>query len=61
MQIATDVKCDEPIEVSEKQYTLAHNYYCGLIARRKHENKFFIKIWVMSYAKEIIKFLNTIK
>lgn len=53
------IKYDIPIEVTEKQYHALRNGLPGLIAPRQENGRFFIKVWFMSVAPMIEKFLNT--
>lgn len=46
-----EIKYDVPIEVTEKQYNILVRDCCGIIAHRKSDGKFYIKVWVMKYKK----------
>lgn len=55
------IKYDEPIEVSQDQYTFLIKEYSGVIAHREDEGKFYIKVWLMGYANKISKYLYETK
>ncbi len=47
-----------PVEVTEKQYKELTNKFSGIIASRKEDGKFYIKLWMMKYKfliEEILK------
>ena len=54
------IKYDEPFEVTEQQYNLLVYMFPGIIAHRKSEGKFFIKVWLTKYSEQIIRRLNFI-
>lgn len=58
--IITNIKYDEIIEVSQKQYQWVIRNYAGAIAHRIENDKYYIKLWVMSYKTDLIKDLNKI-
>jgi hypothetical protein len=48
------IEYDKPIEVTEKQYRYMIEEFKGIIAHRIDEqNKYWIKVWYMKYAKQI--------
>lgn len=49
---------DKPIEVTEKQYHYLMGNFGGIVAGRKENNKFFIKVWLMKYAPLIEDYLT---
>lgn len=53
-----EIKYDTPIEVSKEQYLLIINKFCGVVAHREHEGKYYIKVWVMGYANKIKEILK---
>lgn len=44
---------DTPIEVSQRAYALLMNDLSGVCAGRQHQGKFYVKIWIMEYKKEV--------
>lgn len=61
MMTLNDLRIDTPVEVSEKQYNHVMNVFSGLIAGRKDSKtgSYFIKLWTIKYAPEILKVLNS--
>lgn len=56
--IITDLKYDASVEVSKEQYLMAKVKYAGIIAHRKENGKYYIKLWFMQYKDKLIKDLN---
>jgi hypothetical protein len=56
----TDLKLDEPIEVTEAQYNLARAKLGGLVFHRKDEEtgKFYIKLAMSKYKDDVIEILG---
>ncbi len=52
------IKYNTPIEVTEKQYRTAMNELSGCIAGKIVDGKFFVKLWVMAYLKELKQILQ---
>jgi hypothetical protein len=53
-----EIIADKPIEVTEMQYRVLMNECAGIVAGRKAEGKFYIKVWMMKYAPGIKSFLE---
>ena len=51
------IQYDKPIQVSEDKYRFLMNKFCGIIAGRVDNGKFYIKVWLMKYAPIIEKYL----
>ncbi len=49
---------DKPFEVTEKQYNGLMNVFSGCVAGRTESGKFYIKVWLTRYSKEISQFLT---
>lgn len=49
---------DTPVEVTEKQYNLLMNKFSGIIAGRKEDGKYYIKLWMKKYKLVIEEFIN---
>ncbi len=52
------IQYDKQIEVTEKQYTTAMRELSGVVAGRMENGKFFIKLWIGSYSKELKRILK---
>jgi len=52
------IQYDTPVEVTEKQYRELTNKFSGIIAGRKEDGKFYIKLWMMKYKFLIEEILN---
>ena len=52
------IKYDRPIEVSAQQHAYLSRTYAGTIAHRTEGERYYIKVWIMRYAKDIKTFLN---
>ncbi len=46
-----NVKYDEIIEVSKKEYEFLMQKFSGLLAFRKTEHNFYVKVWQVTYFK----------
>jgi hypothetical protein len=50
------IQYNTPIEVNQKQYNICMSRHHGICAGRKDKNgKYFIKVLLMKYAKEVEK------
>lgn len=51
---------DSQIEVTQGQYKIltSTDQFKGIFAHREENGKFFIKIWLMKYAKCILKHIS---
>jgi len=47
------IEYDKPIEVTQTQYNLLRSRFAGVVAYRKANGKYYVKVWMMSYAKMI--------
>jgi hypothetical protein len=47
------IQYDTPIEVNQKQYGICMTKYHGICAGRKDGDKYYIKVLLMKYAKEV--------
>jgi hypothetical protein len=48
-----EIRFDKPIEVSAKQYSRIMTQLKGVCAGKVENGKYFIKIWLMSWSKEV--------
>ncbi len=55
---AIKVKYDTPIEVTEKQYKTSMNELSGVVAGKIEDGKFYLKLWIMTYSKELKQILS---
>lgn len=55
------IEYDTETEVSKEQYQYLIKNFAGAVAHRESEGNFFIKVWLMQYAKSIEDFLNSKK
>lgn len=46
-------KYDMPFEVTQRQYSAVMREYAGCVAGREHDGRFYLKIWIMQYARAI--------
>ena len=53
-----EIKYNTPIEVNQKQYGICMSKHNGICAGRKEDGKYFIKVLLMKYAKEVAKDLK---
>ena len=49
---------DTPIEVTENQYNTCMRTLSGIVAGRKCDGKFYIKLWVSKYSYLVERYLN---
>lgn len=54
-----DLKYNTAVEVSIKNFGYLKYKYSGILAFKYRSGKFFIKLWIMSYKKEIETFLKS--
>jgi len=55
----TDIKYDQPIEVSEARYRAIMNLLGDKVAGREDSGKFYIKVWMMKYAYIVQRMIDT--
>jgi hypothetical protein len=57
-----DLRIDNPVEVTEKQYSFLMSKFGGLVAGRKDEKTgaYYIKCWTIKHAPAILKILHSI-
>jgi hypothetical protein len=48
-----EIRLDKPIEVTKKQYSEIMSKLKGVCAGRIENEKYFIKIWLMSWVKDV--------
>lgn len=56
-----EIKYNIPFEVTETQYNKLMYDFSGVVAGRKKDGKFYIKVWLMEYAKHIQQLLQHVK
>lgn len=56
-----DIKYDTPIKVTATQYMFAITKFHSVIAYRRDESGFYIKLWDMRFANILADRLNDIK
>jgi hypothetical protein len=56
-----EIIADKPIEVTEKRYGILMHQCAGVIAGRKSENKFYIKVWMMKYKSFVQDIIEKVK
>ena len=61
METINEIVYDKEYEVSKKVYNILMTQYFGTCAGRTENNKFYIKVWMMNYADQILKIINTTK
>ncbi len=49
-----DIEYDKEIEVTETQYKECIKHLSGIVAHRIVDNKFYVKLWLMNYNKELL-------
>lgn len=52
------VEYDKPIEVSKDKYELLIRVFTGVVAGQIKDGKYYIKVWLMKYAKDVEDELN---
>lgn len=52
---------DTSIEVTEKQYVFLMSEFEGVVAGMQKDGKFYIKVWLTRYSKQINKILQNPK
>lgn len=55
------VMYDTPIEVPKHKYDQLMKFYAGIVAGQKDKDKYYIKVFVMKYAKDIERIINSNK
>ena len=55
------IEYDKPFEVTEKQYRAVMKNCDGMVAGQVSGEKYFIKVWLMKYSKEINQYLAAIE
>ena len=48
-----ELKYNTPIEVNQKQYNICMSRHHGICAGRKDGDKYYIKVLLMKYAKDV--------
>lgn len=56
-----DLQYDIPVEVTEKQYKAAKSEFGGIIAHRKENGKYYIKLWLMAFKSRVEQCLENNK
>ena len=54
-----EIRFNKPIEVSAKQYSRIMTQLKGVCVGKIEDGKYFIKIWLMSWSKEVKTILET--
>lgn len=52
---------DRPFEVTKSQYEKVMNHCKGIVAGRISDDRYFIKLWLMSHRNYVQRVLNSIK
>ena len=52
------IEYNKPIEVTEKQYHAFVYLFKGIIAHRVVNDKYYIKVWLTKYSRQILNILN---
>jgi hypothetical protein len=52
------IKYDVPFEVTKKQYEIIVRDFSGVMCHMVKDSKYYIKVWLMAYAKYIKQVLN---
>lgn len=53
-----NIEFDKEIEVTKEQYQKITHNFCGVVAHRVQDDKYYIKLWSMKYASGIQKILE---
>lgn len=53
-----NIQYDTPFEVTEYQYRLLMSKCGGIVAGRIEDGRYYIKVWLMRYKKEVERILN---
>ena len=54
-----EIKYDIPFEVTKEQHDVLINHFAGVVCGREDKDgKFWIKVWIMGYKKQIIEYLT---
>jgi len=53
-----EIGYDIPITVTEKQYRHLMKEFGGVVAGREENGKYYIKVWLMSYAEQVQRVLK---
>ena len=48
-----------PVEVNQEQYNILMNIFSGIVAGRKTNDKYFIKVLIPNYTKHVQEYFNT--
>ena len=48
-----NIEYDKQIEVTKPQYDILVHSFGGVIAHREESGRYYIKVWVMQFAKHI--------
>lgn len=49
---------NQPIEVNQKQYNVCMNTLSGIVAGRMSNGKYYIKVLLIRYKKDVKRILN---
>jgi hypothetical protein len=52
------LRYDTPTEVSKKAYDILVSDFSGIICHKVIDGKYYIKIWLMRYVKDVKKVIN---
>ena len=52
---------NKPIEVTENQYRVIMTQLAGICAGKEEDGKFYIKLWMTKYKKNVQQVLDIIK
>jgi len=53
-----EIEYDKPIEVTKKQYYRIIKALPGIVAHRKSEGRYYVKLWVMRYKHTLKRLLS---
>lgn len=56
-----EIRYNVPIEVTQRQYNICMNNLSGIVAGRVDDDKYYIKIFLMKYKKEVQRVLINYK
>jgi hypothetical protein len=56
-----EIRYNVPIEVTQRQYNICMNNLSGIVAGRVDDGKYYIKIFLMKYKKEVQRVLINYK
>lgn len=56
-----EIRYNVPIEVTQRQYSICMSALSGIVAGRVEDGKYYIKVFLMKYKKEVQKVLMNYK